>query len=187
MLDATTSLTARAAFPAVVMPMVTLLDWLGAHGLDYDLHEHPLAETALETAEAEGIDPQRFVKVLGVARPDGRWILAALEASQHLDLVAAAAAVGCERVRLLTEGELAQVGGACEVGALPPIGDLFGVPIYADERLREHERLTFPAGSHRHAVRLARSDWERAARVRYARLATSSSRRSSFVAEWGWS
>lgn len=168
------------------VPMAALLDWLGAHGLDYELHEHPLAFTALEAAEAEGIDPHVFIKTLAVARADGRWALVALEASDYLDLERAARLIGTDRVRLLTEIELLDLCGGCDIGALPPIGDLFGVPVFADEALLTIDRVTFHAGSHRHAVRIGRRDWERTARVRYGSLAVPAEVMASRASEWTW-
>ncbi len=90
----------------VNVPMNALLDWLGAHGIAYDLHEHPLAFTALEAAQAEGLDPHVFAKTLAVGRSDGRRALIAIEASDHLDLEAAARLLDTDRIRLLTEFEL---------------------------------------------------------------------------------
>ena len=156
----------------VNVPLVALLDWLGAHGIDYDLHEHPLSFTALETARVEGLDPHAFAKTLAVGLSDARRALIALEASDHLDLWKAARLLGTDRVRLLTEAELLDFAPACDIGALPPVGHLSGVQVFADEALRDVERITFHAGSHRHAVRLLRRDWERAARVRFGQLTT---------------
>jgi len=170
----------------VNVPMDALLDWLGAHGLDYDLHEHPLAFTALEAARAEGLDPHAFAKTLAVGLPDGRRALIAVEASDHLDLEAAARLLSADRIRLLTEIELLDLAPRCDIGALPPIGDLFGVPMYADAALRDVERITFHAGSHRHAVRMARYDWERSARVRYGRIATTFDPLAAALTEWTW-
>jgi Ala-tRNA(Pro) deacylase len=170
----------------VNVPLVALLDWLGAHGLDYDLHEHPLAFTALEAARAEGLDPHAFAKTLAIGLPDGRRALIALEASDHLELEPAARLLGTDRIRLLTEVELLDLAPACDIGALPPIGDLFGVPVYADAALLDVERITFHAGSHRHAVRMARRDWERTARVRFGHIATTYDPLAAALTEWTW-
>jgi Ala-tRNA(Pro) deacylase len=170
----------------VNVPLVALLDWLGAHGLAYDLHEHPLAFTALETARVEGLDPHAFAKTLAVAASDGRRALVAIEANDHLDLVKTACALGTGRVRLLSEVELLDLAPACDIGALPAVGDLFGVSLYADRALRDVLRLTFHAGSHRHAVRLDRETWARAARVRFADIAVSLDVSPDRL-EWDWS
>ncbi|MFI5254175.1 MAG: aminoacyl-tRNA deacylase [Candidatus Limnocylindrales bacterium] len=169
----------------VNVPLVALLDWLGAHGLAYDLHEHPLAFTALEAARAEGLDPHAFAKTLAVATADGRRALVAIDASDHLDLDKTAAVLGTHRARLLSEVELLDLAPACDIGALPAIGDLFGVPLFADRALREVARLTFHAGSHRHAVRVEREPWERAARVRFGDL-TSAAGEPVNASEWSW-
>jgi Ala-tRNA(Pro) deacylase len=179
-------LTMTRTTAAVNTPLVELLDWLGAHGIAYDLHEHPLSFTALETARVEGLDPHAFAKTLAVAAADGRRALVALDASDHLDLWKLAHLMDTERARLLTEAELLDLAPGCDVGALPPIGDLFGVPVFADFALRDVERMTFHAGSHRHAVRLSRADWERTARVRFADLATPMDE-PVYRSEWDWS
>ena len=101
----------------VNVPMNALLDWLGAHGIAYDLHEHPLAFTALEAAQAEGLDPHVFAKTLAVSRSDGRRALIAIEASDHLDLDAAARLLDTDRIRLLTEFELLDLAPTCASGA----------------------------------------------------------------------
>jgi Ala-tRNA(Pro) deacylase len=169
----------------VNVPLVALLDWLGAHGLAYDLHEHPLAFTALETARVEGLDPHAFAKTLAVGTPDGTRVLVVIEASHRLDLGKTARALGALQARLLAEVELLDLAPSCDIGALPAVGDLFGVPVYADRALQDVERLTFHAGSHRHAVRLEREPWSRAARVRFADLAASPDE-PAFRAEWDW-
>jgi len=169
----------------VNVPLVALLDWLGAHGLSYDLHEHPLAFTALETARVEGLDPHAFAKTLAVGTPDGTRVLIVLEASHRLDLVKAARVLGSGQARLLAEVELLDLAPACDIGALPAVGDLFGVSLYADLALQEVERLTFHAGSHRHAVRIDRPSWARAARVRFADLAASPDE-PVYRSGWDW-
>ena len=109
-----------------------------------------------------------------------------LEASDKVDLNAVARLLDTDRVRLLTEVELLDLAPACDVGALPPIGDLFGVPFYADAALLDVERITFHAGSHRHAVRMGRRDWERTARVRYGDIALTYNRLAAALSEWSW-
>ena len=62
-------------------PHAGLLDWLAGHGIEYELHEHPLTFTARETAEIEGVDPRRFAKTIAVETEDGQRALVSLAAS----------------------------------------------------------------------------------------------------------
>lgn len=148
-----------------------LLTWLGRHDIEYEVHEHAQAFTAWSVAEAEGLDPHTVAKVVAVCTPDGERALAVIETTDRLDLRKAAHVLQAESVRLLTEAELATLAPTCEVGAMPAIGQLFGVPMVADHAIRDDRDISFNAGNHRCSVRVERAGWERATGVTYADLA----------------
>jgi Ala-tRNA(Pro) deacylase len=152
-------------------PHPGLLAWLRQNDIDHELHEHAETFTAQATARAEGVDPRTFGKVVGVRTDDGRRALVVLDAPDHLDLRKARGVLEAHDVRLLSEEELADLAPGCEKGALPAVGALFDVPLYADRAIAEASEISFNAGSHRHAVRVDRSAWEGAAGVMYADLA----------------
>lgn len=161
----------QASIPPATGPHQGLLDWLKSNTIDHEIHEHSLAYTAQSTARAEGVDPRTFAKVVGVRADDGRRALVVLDAPDHLDLRKAREVLGTTRVHLLTEDQLLELAPDCEAGALPAVGSLFGLPLYADHAVKEDARISFNAGSHRHAVRVDRAAWESAAGVTYADLA----------------
>lgn len=149
----------------------SLLDWLAAHGVDYELTEHPATVTARETARVEGLDPHRFAKTVAVQSDDGRRALMVVEATEQLDIGLARRVLGAQEVRLLSEAELEALAPHFAVGTLPPIGELVGLPVYADFTIREDPEITFHAGSHRVTATVERAAWERAVGVAYAALA----------------
>jgi Ala-tRNA(Pro) deacylase len=152
-----------------VMP--SLVEWLRAEDIPYEVHEHDLAFTAAGTARAEGVDPHSFAKVVWVRSDEGGDAFMVLDAVDHLDLHKAAEAMSTRHVRLVPEEEIREAAPGCEVGAMPAIGRLFDVPTFADHALARDSQISFNAGSHRAAVRLERSAWERAAGVTYRDLA----------------
>ena len=156
---------------AISGPHAGLIDWLAGRGVEYELREHPETFTAEATARADHIDPRRFAKVVGVATPDGRSALLLVDAPDHVDLAKARRLMGAADVRVLTEGEFAALAPDCEPGTIPPVPELFGVPVYADFALREVPEIVFRAGSHRFTVHVDRLGWERAAGVAWADLA----------------
>lgn len=155
----------------LVGPHRGLLDWLARHRVDYELHEHATTYTARETARAERVNPASFAKAIGVVTDDGQRALMVLDANDHLDLLAVRRALGGSHVRLMGEAELAEACQGCDVGATPPVGPLFGLPMHVDRALRDVDVLTFHAGSHRFTVRVERAAWERALGVTYETLA----------------
>lgn len=158
-----------------------LLDWLASHDVEYEIHEHDPAFTARATATAEGVDPRTFAKVVAVQAHDGRTVLVVLDATDQLDLPKARRAIGEGEIRLLTEAELAALAPGCELGALPAVGALFGVAMYADYAVRDDPAISFNAGSHRFSARVDRAGWERACGVIYADLAAGTDSRPAWA------
>ena len=154
-----------------VGPHPGLLDWLAGHGVDYEMHEHPLSFTAAETAALEGLDPRRFAKTLVVQASDGRRALLVVDAADQLDLHKAADALGAAHARLLNESEMQAIAPTFEVGTIPPVGELVGLEVLADTAVRDDPEIAFHAGSHHFTVHVDRAGWERATDVRYVDLA----------------
>jgi Ala-tRNA(Pro) deacylase len=84
--------------------------------------------------------------------------MAVLPADCLLDLEELAERLNLRHVRLATEVEVANLFPECEVGAMPPLGRLFGLPVYIDSRLAEEEYITFNGGTHRDAIQIRFSD-----------------------------
>ena len=161
-------MTGQAAVP---QPDPRLLSWLESRHVDYELHPHDPTFTAKATARADGVDPHTFAKVVGVSTAEGHVGLAVVEASDLVDLVKARRVLDTRQVRLLTESELAELAPGCEVGAIPAVGDLYGLPTFADFALRDDAEIVFNAGSHAVSVRVDRHAWERACHVVFGDLA----------------
>lgn len=177
----TTASTDPAAPTASTAPNPLLLSWLTERAIEHEVHEHITTFTARATAQAEGVDPRTFAKVVGVRTEDDRTYLLVIDATDHVDLGKASRALFADRVRLLTEAELAALAPDCEAGAIPPVGILFHVPMVADYAVREDRDISFNAGSHRFSVRVDRFAWERATAVRYADLAAESDTRPAWA------
>ncbi|HEY3336781.1 MAG TPA: YbaK/EbsC family protein [Candidatus Limnocylindrales bacterium] len=157
--------------PSFIGPHAGLVDWLASRNVEYEIREHPQAFTAQATARAERVDPHAFVKVVGVVTDDGRRVLLAVEAVDHVDLGKAHRVLGARDVRIMTEPEFAALAPDCEAGAIPPVPELWNVPVYVDLALRDVPELAFAAGSHRYSVHVDRAAWERTSGIAYADLA----------------
>ena len=90
--------------------------------------------------------------------------------SEHVDFAAFQRATGAGRTELATEGEFKSLFADCEIGAMPPFGNLYGMEVFASARLAENEEIAFNAGSHTELIRLAYRDFERLARPKILKL-----------------
>jgi len=106
----------------------------------FQTQHHPQAFTAQEIAASEHVPGKLLAKVVMVMS-DGRLVMLALPAPDHVDLAKANATLGAKETRLAEEGEFANAFPDCEVGAMPPFGNLYDLPIYVDKSLAEDEYL----------------------------------------------
>ena len=134
--------------------------YLAEQGVDFEVIDHPLAYTAQEEAAASHVPGRRWAKTVEVLL-DGRPVICAVPATRRLDLDKLRAAAGASVAALATEGELAELFPDCDLGAMPPFGNLYGQTTFVDEELRESERIAFHAGDHRSAIEIAYSEFER--------------------------
>jgi Ala-tRNA(Pro) deacylase len=136
--------------------------YLREHGVRYEVIPHAEAFTAQEVAATEHVPGRQFAKVV-IAEVDGNTVMLVLPAALRVDLLRLRAALGAKGARLAREEEFASRFPDCEPGAMPPFGNLYGVPVYMDRSLIGQARLVFNACSHRETVALAGADYERLA------------------------
>src|SRR5262249_33582449 len=123
---------------AILQSLRRLLD---DHHVSYEVHAHRQTFTARDTAAADHIPPSEMAKVL-VLRGRDQLLMAVLPASHMLDLYRLQKTVGDPQLRLAAERELVDACPACEPGAVPPFGQLFGMPVWVDDSLgRERETV----------------------------------------------
>ena len=140
------------------MMMKRLLERLEKSGVDFEMIHHQTDYRAWATARDTRTSPDAFAKTVALD-VDGESALAVLPANRAIATARFARSIGADHVRLLDESEMAERFPDVEVGAVPPFGSLYGVPVYACPLLAEDDRITFNAGTHQDAVRLAWSDY----------------------------
>ncbi|MDR7482299.1 MAG: YbaK/EbsC family protein [Armatimonadota bacterium] len=129
-------------------------------GVPFRVQPHPLAYTAQEVAAATGMSGYDVAKVV-MARVDERLIMLVLPAVYRVDLVRLKEQLRAASVRLAEESEFAYIFPDCEVGAMPPFGQLYGVPVYVDSTLTVDREIMFNAGTHRETIIIAYQDYAR--------------------------
>ncbi len=137
-----------------------LQQYLSSSGVSFELEQHRLAYTAQQLAAAEHITGKQVAKVV-VAVANGSTVMLVLPASSNVNLEKLKATLGARELRLAKEEEFAATFSDCEVGAMPPFGNLYGVPVYIDRSLARAPDITFPVGSHTESMKLRYADYEK--------------------------
>ena len=137
-----------------------LESYLREDQVPFETHHHPTAFTAQEVAASEHTPGKMVVKVVMVLA-DGELSMLAMPAPYQADLERVGEALGATEVRLANEEEFAPAFPDCEIGAMPPFGNLYDLPVYVDEALAEDETIVVQAGTHTDTIRLKYADFER--------------------------
>jgi Ala-tRNA(Pro) deacylase len=137
-----------------------LAEYLREHEVPFLLRQHTPAFTAQEVADSEHI-PGKIVAKVVVVFADDRLALLVLPAPSQVDFSRVARVLGAKTVRLADEVEFATAFSDCEVGAMPPFGNLYGLPVYVDERLAADKMIVFPVGTHTETMSLKYADFQR--------------------------
>ena len=129
----------------------------------YAVLPHEEVFTAQEVAERAHVTGGHVAKVVVVREGGGRDVMVVIPATRLLDIGRLRRATGFEGVALEDERELLHLFPDCEVGAMPPFGQLYGMPMYVDPCLLRGDDIFFQAGTHRELVLMRVDEYRRIA------------------------
>lgn len=152
------------------MACMNVKEFLDNQGIDYEIILHRRSDTAQATASAAHVAASKLAKTV-VVKVDGGLHMAVVPANQRLDLGLLKAATGASSVALASEAEFQASFPGCEPGAMPPFGNVYGLPVWVDEELAANPQIVFNAGTHTELVRLAYRDFARVVAPRVVSLA----------------
>jgi Ala-tRNA(Pro) deacylase len=135
---------------------------LDANHIDYQTIAHPTAYTAQETAALAHVSGHELAKTV-IVNIDGALAMVVQNASSMVPLGRLRAATGAHDVQLASEREFRDRFPDCELGAMPPFGNLYGMDVFVTEALAQDERIAFNAGTHTELIRLRYADFAKLA------------------------
>jgi Ala-tRNA(Pro) deacylase len=154
------------------MPAQRLQAFLDENQVKYIVISHSRAFTTQEVAAATHIPGKELAKSV-IVEIDGEMAMAVLPGSQKVDVDLLRDASGAKRVELAKESAFKDRFPECDLGAMPPFGNLYDMPVYVADSLAEDEEIAFNAGSHTELVKMSYRDFERLVRPRVMHFAVS--------------
>ena len=140
------------------MPVSQLQAFLDSHHIKYITIRHSPAFTAQEIAASAHIPGKQLAKTV-IVKLDGKPAMAVLPASDKVDFERLRETAGARTVELAREQEFQDRFPECEIGAMPPFGNLYGMEVWVAARLAEDEEIAFNAGDHTELIRMAYRDF----------------------------
>ncbi len=142
------------------MPIKKLKDYLDNNKIKYVVISHSSAFTALEVAASAHVPGKELAKTVMV-KIDGKMTMVVLPSSYKIDFDLLKNATDAKQIELATEDEFTILFPSCEIGAIPPFGNLFNMNVYVAETLTKSEQITFAAGLTSELIKLSYQDFEK--------------------------
>lgn len=140
------------------------------HDVSFETATHSEAYTAQEVAAALHVSGHQLAKVVMLWAGD-ELTMTVVPASARVDLRQAADALGVDKVRLAREAEFGGRFDDCKLGAMPPFGNLYDLPVVVDPALADYGDIVFSAGTYTDSMKVAYDDFERLVQPRVGKLA----------------
>jgi len=145
------------------MPATKLKQFLDQNGVKYLTIQHSMAFTAQEMAARMHIHGWEMAKTV-ILKADGRLVMVVLPAPMKVDVARMKDVLGAKAVSVASEADFGGRFPGCDLGAMPPFGHLYDMPLYSETRLSRDPSIVFPAGTHTEAIRMDYRDFERLAK-----------------------
>jgi len=145
----------------IVMTILKKLkDYLDKNQVSYEVGYHARVYTAQEVAAFQHVPGKEMAKIVMV-KADERMVMLVLPASYQVDMKKLKDLLNCKKVGMAKEEEFQELFPDCEVGAMPPFGNLYNLEVWVDQILIEDESIVFRAGSHVETLRIKYNDYIR--------------------------
>lgn len=132
--------------------------YLEEHAVPYSLITHSPTYTASQTAQAAHISGKHVAKVL-VVKMDGKFAMIALPANKQFDVNLLKDQIHAKHVEIAHEYEFNDKFPGCDVGAMPPFGELYGMPVFLAESLKNKDWVVFNGGNHSDLIQMSCADF----------------------------
>lgn len=135
--------------------------FLDSQHIPYQSYAHSRSYTAQGTAQAQHLSGKRLAKVVMVVEDNTKLIMAVVPASHRVDLERLGRILNTRSLRLATEEEFKDVFPECELGAMPPLGNIYHLDVWIDEKLKLYPTISFNAGTHAEIIQMFLADFDR--------------------------
>ena len=135
-----------------------MISYLKKNSVRYEVIEHVPVFTAHEAAVASHVPDKELAKTL-IVQTDGKYCMVVMPADHRLDEHLLGKAIKAKQLHLAQEEDLKPLFPDCELGAMPPFGNLYALPVYIDKLLIHDDEIVFHACTHTKSIRLKMNDY----------------------------
>lgn len=146
-----------------------VINALDQNSIHYDRILHSQTFSSMRTAQATHIKAIEFAKPV-IINVDGKTVMAVLPASYRLSLKKVKESMGAQSVEILCEEELRNLFPDSSIGAMPPMGNLYGMDVIMDQDMEKDENISFNCCNHEEVFKIKFADYKRMVHPRFVNI-----------------
>ena len=151
------------------MPVKKLKEYLDKNGVKYMTINQSIAYTAQDIAASACIPGKELAKAV-IFKADGKMMMAVLPASQKINFDLLKKSIGKGDITLAIENEFRSLFPECEIGAMPPFGNLYNMEVVVADTFAKNTEIAFNSGSHSELIRMSYTDFEKLVQPKVIRI-----------------
>ena len=136
-----------------------LLDYLQGNNVAFQIIHHPVAYSSAKIAHLAHVHGRELAKPV-IVKINGKMAMVVMTANQKVNLTLLKALYGTQDIELASETEFVKRFPDCEMGAMPPFGNLYGMDEIISDELTKDEEIVFNAGTHTELIKMRYHDFE---------------------------
>lgn len=137
---------------------ITLREYLEQEGIEYEVLQHPYSRTSSETAEVAHVPGDQVAKSV-LLEDEGGYVMAVIPSTHRVEIGKLDRYLD-RKLGLATERELDLLFDDCETGAIPPVGQAYGLEVVFDQSIVENKDVYFEGGDHTDLIHVSGKDFE---------------------------
>lgn len=142
------------------MPTKKLKEFLTKNKINYFSISHPVAYAARETSHVSHVSERSLAKTV-IINAGNKRVMVVVPSNEAIDFDALKKSLHENNVSLVAEGEFTKLFPDCELGAMPPFGNLYNMDVYVEKNLTKNKEIAFNAGSHTELIKMNYQDYEK--------------------------
>ncbi|MCW8331726.1 YbaK/EbsC family protein [Photobacterium sp. SDRW27] len=127
-------------------------EFLTKKNVSFGTVAHPKSSSSCETAHAAHIPEDHLAKSV-LLKDEKGYLLAVVPASEWISLDRLNDELNRD-LQLVPEEEMDQLFSDCQPGAIPPLGEAYGIETIVDDALHALSKVYFEAGDHKQLIQV---------------------------------
>ncbi len=137
-----------------------LKDFLDCNKIRYNTISHPIAYSAQMVAHSAHIPGREMAKTI-IVKVNGKMTMIVTTANEKVNMAMLKNIFSTNDVELAKESEFMNKFPDCELGAMPPFGNLYDMDEVISVELSKDKDIVFNAGTHTELIKMMYKDFER--------------------------